>query len=402
VSRNVLFINLGWEQEPLLQLLGGWGCQIFGYHYNSEYSRIVPYRDICIGDLRDLEKIMNFAKSNKIDAVISDACDYSYFAQAYVSESLLCKASSLSQAQVAVNKLRQRQVASAKGVRVPKFSAVYTPSDAIEIADSIGYPIVIKPVDNRGSFGVFKVANSKELHNLFYLSLAQSHSRLVLVEECIEGQEFTVDGYCINGEPTSLAVAIKSHSSDNQCVADRIVYSSRLSEYTRLKEYNSFVARALGFNFGMLHAEYIIDKRGDIYLIEMANRGGGVYTSTVIVPEFSGVNLKEIYLNDCLGISSDLSNLDIDKVCVVPKAKKVVIHFFSFSPGKVKSISIPNELLTDPKVLKLKILISAGQVVPPILSDAHRHGFVIVSLEESESEDQFIEFLYRSIQVEYE
>jgi len=401
-SRNVLFINLGWEQEPLLQLLADKGYQVFGYHYDHNYSRILSYKDVCIGDLRDLEKILNFAKSNAIDAVVSDACDYSYFAQAYVSEILSCKGARLSQAQVAVNKLKQRQVAYANGVKVPRFSPAYTYAEAAEFANSIGYPIIIKPVDNRGSFGVFKVANPEDLEKSFYSSIAHSHSRVVLVEQYIHGQEFTVDGYCINGEPVSLAVAVKSHALTNQCVATRIVYSSNLAKYAELKDYNSFVARALGMNFGMLHAEYIIDTKGDIYLVEMANRGGGVYTSTIIVPEFSGVNVKEIYLNDCLGISSSSEVSDFHRLDVFSKGKKVVLHFFSFPSGKIKSIFLPRELLTDPRVLKLKILISPEQVVPPILSDAHRHGFVIISLEDSESEVQFIEFLYNSIQVEYE
>ncbi|MDR5637917.1 ATP-grasp domain-containing protein [Thermosynechococcus sp. PP42] len=395
---NILFINLGWEQKPLLAKLADQGHKIYGYHFSNDYEADFTYEDICIGDIRDLCRISEFAEKNSINAVVSDACDYSYFAQAFLSELLSIPGPKLHQAQVATNKYYQRRKAQDSGLKVPQFSLASTYEEALYASKEILYPLVLKPIDNRGSFGVFKVENESYLKELFYKSLMMSHSRLVLVEQYIEGEEYTVDGYCFNGHPTSLAVAKKSHYKDNQCVANVIKYSSKINVCKEIFRYNSLVAQKLGFNFGMIHAEYIIDKYDNIYLIEMANRGGGVYTSSLIVPLFTGIDLPSIYINDCLGQTQDNNLVDY-----FPRgAKKVILYFFSFPLGVIKDIRIDPKVVNDPRLVKLKLFVKPSQAVSPVKSDAHRHGFAIIQLDESEDENIFIETLHRGISIDYE
>lgn len=398
MARKVLFINMGWEQEPFLRAIQERQYEIFGYTPSSDYTKTVKCKEVRIGDIRDLTKIVDFAREIKPDAVVSDACDYSYFAQSYLAELFGLRGSNLFQAQIAVNKLLQRQVAKKKGIRVPDFIAVYSYGDAVEAAERIGYPVVVKPIDNRGSFGVTKVYEANCLKKAFLTALLMSHSRLVLVEKCIEGTEFTVDGYCIEGRPTSLAVARKFHSSTNPCVATKIIYSSRISNYKELCNYHEFVANQLGFTFGMLHGEYIVDDHDNIFLIEIANRGGGVFTSSVIVPRFSGINLVSLYIDDCLG-KSELSNAPRLKE---NNGKKIILYFLCYPSGLVQDIYIPNEVFNDPRILNLKLMIKKGESIPKILSDADRHGFVIAELSEEESENEFVCDLINKIEVKYE
>ena len=74
---RILFINLGWEQTPLIDLISLQNVELYGVHYNSDYYKRVKYRDILISDLRDLPRILRFAEKIRPDAVISDQCDYS-------------------------------------------------------------------------------------------------------------------------------------------------------------------------------------------------------------------------------------------------------------------------------------------------------------------------------------
>lgn len=48
MSRRVLVINLGWEQQPLLDLLGQSDFEVYGVHYNDDYYKDIRYRDILI------------------------------------------------------------------------------------------------------------------------------------------------------------------------------------------------------------------------------------------------------------------------------------------------------------------------------------------------------------------
>ena len=71
--KKILVINLGWEQEPLLDKLMEYDVEIYGVHYNENYYQKPNYRDVLVTDIRDLEKILSYAKNIDIDAVICRA-----------------------------------------------------------------------------------------------------------------------------------------------------------------------------------------------------------------------------------------------------------------------------------------------------------------------------------------
>lgn len=377
MKKKILIINIGWEQEPLLERLQKLGFEIYAVH--SEKVDYPYIKDMEICDFRDINRILKFAKSVKPDAVISDQCDYSHFAQAIVSEALGLPGPTLKQAQISSNKLTQRIQGKSNGVRVPKFASASTYEELEAAVSEIGFPLIVKPIDNRGSIGVNKVADISTLKDAFYNSLGESHSRVVIVEQFIEGFEITIDGYCINGNPTSVALAKKTHLSDEVRVAMEIEYPGKIDEqlYIKAMKNNEATIKALGYTFGMTHAEYIVDSNEDIYLVEAANRGGGVYTSELIVPNVSGIDLISLYINDAMGFDSDKN--------FKPTIEKnpTILKFFSFPPGRLSKVEVPDSILADDSVLKLKILVSQEKTITDITSDANRHGFVILTAKEN-------------------
>ncbi|AXR69284.1 ATP-grasp domain-containing protein [Leptospira mayottensis] len=373
MSKKVIVINIGWEQEPLLDQLQTLGYEIYGVHFEKVYYPFL--KDLLVCDLRDLNSILRFAKSIRPDAVISDQCDYSHFAQAIVSEVLSLPGPTLSQAQISSNKLVQRRLAKLKGIKIPQFKSVMTFEEAIVAANEIGFPLIMKPVDNRGSIGVNKVSDIQELKDSFFNSLGESHSRTVIIEQFIEGFEITIDGYCFNGNPKSLALAKKKHLDENLRVAMEIEYPGNIGNelYLKAMKNNEETIKALDYTFGMTHAEYIVDKNEEIYLVEAANRGGGVLTSELIVPNVSGIDLVNLYIRDTIGFKSNQDDF-------IPVEKKpTILKFFSFPPGKLLKVELPNSILDDPDVLKVKILVSEEKIITNITSDANRHGFVILT-----------------------
>ncbi|MDI7189587.1 ATP-grasp domain-containing protein [Leptospira santarosai] len=373
MSKKIIVINIGWEQEPLLDQLRNSGYEIYGIHF--EKLNYPFLKDLLVCDFRDLNKILGFAKSIRPDAVISDQCDYSHFAQAVVSEVLSLPGPTLSQAQISSNKLVQRSVAKLKGIKIPKFKSAITFEEAIVAADEIGFPLIIKPVDNRGSIGVNKVGDIRELKDSFFNSLGESHSRTVIIEQFVEGFEITVDGYCFNGNPKSLTLAKKKHLDENVRVAMEIEYPGNIGNelYLKAMKNNEETIKALGYTFGMTHAEYIVDKNEEIYLVEAANRGGGVLTSELIVPNVSGIDLVNLYIQDTMGFKNNEN--DFSSVLKNP----TILKFFSFPPGKLLKVELPSSILNDPEVLKVKILVSEERTITNITSDANRHGFVILT-----------------------
>ncbi len=401
--KKILVINLGWEQEPLLQRLNERDdLELYGIHYDEHYSRIPRYRDVFICDLRDLRKVMAFARKVQPDAVISDQCDYSFFAQALIATQFNLPGPPIAPAYVATNKYLQRKHAQKSGIMNPSFKQVFSPEDIVNFTELSGFPVMVKPVDNRGSFGVHKINTSEEIGPAFVDAVANSNSRDILVEKYIEGRHITVDGYLWNGVPKTLAVATKDKLAQKHAIIDgQITYPGDLSEkdYQNLSRALERLATYFGFSFGFLHGEFILTDSGDIYLTEIANRGGGVLTSEIIVPQVSGVDVVGRYIADCLG--ENQSGEDAPE----PDQSPVVMKFFAFnSPreGVIKRIHGICDALSSPGVLALKMLVAPGDYVTPIQSGADRHGMIIVTAPDKRELEKRLTRAISHIEVQYE
>lgn len=372
MKKKILVINLGWEQEPLLDRLVDYNVEIYGIHYNKDYYKAPIYKDIFITDLRNIETILNYAKQVQPDAVISDQCDYSYFAQAIVAESLDLSGPRIKEAQISTNKYLQRIKAKEQGVLVPDFTLCTHIDDVCSFADKFGYPIITKPIDNRGSFGVNKINNELDIKEAYEDALVNSHSRLVIAEKFIEGTHITVDGYVFKEHGVkTLAIAEKTLTKGKRQVAIDIKYPASFDEifYNEIVNINENINTFLGLKFGMIHAEYMITEKNEIYLIETANRGGGVYTSEIIVPNVSNVDIVNQYICDCLGIAKDYYK-PVEK-------NPVFLTFFNLEVGKVKEIIGVEKFLENKNILKFQLKIKKGDLIEKVTTDANRHGFII-------------------------
>lgn len=379
---RILFINLGWEQTPLIDLIAEQNVELYGVHYNSDYYKGPKYRDVLISDLRDLPRILRFAEKIRPDAVISDQCDYSQFVQAVISEKMGLPGPSVRSAQIGNNKVLQRQLALEHGITSPEFKCCLSVEEALDAANNFGYPVMIKPPDNRGSFGVNRADKAEDVKGYFYEALMQSHSRMVLVERFIRGRHITVDGYSFQGYgPKALALATKDKLKEKNSIIDgEITYPGELDEaiYKKAQQTLENIAEKFGFNFGYLHGEFIVAPDDEVYLTEIANRGGGVFTSEVIVPNVSGINTNAVYLNDCIG--KHVIDLAYDLDCI--KRTPTLLKFFAFTDvheGIVKKVKGIDKLSIKENVLKVKMLIHPGDIISGISSGADRHGMIIVT-----------------------
>lgn len=392
--KNILVLGAGWEQEPLVQRIfnNTNNCKVYCVHYDDQYLNY-PFDEVLISDLRNHDIILNFAQEKSIDAVISDQDDFALTCQAAISEFLGIPGPNTYQALISSNKYLQRNKCKQEGILHPPFALVWSIGQIRDFGENVGYPLIIKPIDNRGSIGVAKIGCEDQVEDAFWNSFRQSTSNMLIVEKFIKGQEVTVDGYCFDSKPNSLAVASKGKLSEGLQVSFEIEYPGMLDRHVveKLKKNNEIVCQRLGYTFGMTHAEYIIDEKNDIYLVEAANRGGGCFTSEIIVPNHSGVDLVAHLINDAIG-ESFVSNNDLEP-------GNVLLKFVNFRPGVVRSIKGLEGLNDSREVLQYRINIKEGDKITEVSNDANRHGFIILK---ANSEIRILAEKYlKQIQIEY-
>lgn len=96
------------------------------------------------------------------------------------------------------DKVAMRERVEAAGIRVPKTARAATAREVWEAAEKVGYPLIFKPVAGAGSADTW-AAHSKE--DLEKVLAATKHVPEASVEELIEGDEYTYETICADGEP---------------------------------------------------------------------------------------------------------------------------------------------------------------------------------------------------------
>ncbi len=91
---------------------------------------------------------------------------------------------------LAMDKLRTKYVFAGCGLPTPKFRTMASTGEADDILAALRVPLSVKPSREGSSIGIRKVSTRGELVEAY--EDACSHDPLVLVEEWIEGPEFTV------------------------------------------------------------------------------------------------------------------------------------------------------------------------------------------------------------------
>ncbi|MCH2203937.1 MAG: ATP-grasp domain-containing protein [Fuerstiella sp.] len=392
-----MVIGASWEQVPLLRKARDVGCDVFATNGVANPSGFELANASEIVDPRDLTQILEVAKANSVWGVTADQCDYSNYAANFVRQMLSLPSADLAGAQLTTNKHWMRVRCHQNHVVQPRFQACRTLADVQAAVDLIDYPIIVKPVDNRGSFGVRRVDDPADVEDAFLHALMNSHSREVLVEAFIEGIHLTVDG-CFNSaaEHFNLGLASKKVSSGSKPIITEVMYPAEISDQQseHVLETNSKVISALGLKRGLTHSEYILDSAGRCFLLETANRGGGVLTSGLILPAITGVDLNELLVREALGDSFEVSPLEHSR------AAKLV--FFIFRSGRVSTIEGIEAAAAVAGVEHLQMLIRPGDDIGPPESGAGRHGFGIFVGDDIQSVDEIHAECLSKLKIEYE
>lgn len=265
--------------------------------YASDFDTVHVLDDIF--DWRQIEKVLSGAK---YDAVLTRFEDFTLLVSA-IAAHLGLPSVSMADAPKFRNKYLMRRAFADCGVPSADFVLVTSPEDAQSLVEKHGFPLIVKQIAGIHSKYVARVENEHELASTirFFLDalageagtlLGQLHHypeqidgpdyrTHLLVEECITGEELTVDAFVVDGKPY-LTPICKYVLPEEMGFKDHHL-PIRIMPYDLAQEeqdiVNSAVIRsleALGANYCVTHVEVFFDReKQECRLIEVASRGGG-------------------------------------------------------------------------------------------------------------------------------
>ncbi|MCR5186538.1 MAG: ATP-grasp domain-containing protein [Clostridia bacterium] len=250
--------------------------------------------------LADIDEVVKMIKEENISGVITGFTDsyLEYYYEICKKAGLPCYGN-LEQFMLCTNKEKFKDICRKYGVAViPEYDIKENYSQ--EDLKQIEYPVVVKPVDNSGSRGVFICHNEQEFISSFEEALSYSPTKNVLVEKYIEGDGMSWYYTIIDGTPILSAITDTTFYYPSERVAPmrcgQLFPSRHLKEYMDTAHNNvKNMIKGLGMKNGVLFLQgFYGDGKFLIYEPGYRLNGGSTYR---LIEKCCGYNQIEMLIN---------------------------------------------------------------------------------------------------------
>lgn len=323
---------------------------------------------------QDFEGTCSVVDKYSIDAIVTAATDKPLVMMARVAEKYGFPFFSVETAQWSTDKFQMKQRFMEGGVPCAKGRLV----KSVNEVEDFEYPVIIKPRDNSGSRGVKLCRNKEELETSMCEAFEVSKLDTVLVEEFIEGPEYSIEGLHYDGKTEIIQFTEKKTTEFPYNVELGHMQPANLTgeQKNAIREIVAKIGKALKFENCPSHTELKINSRG-IFVIETSPRLGGDFITSTLVPLSTGLYLEDILLHIALGECFDTTHGCVERASAV--------CFLNLPCGKVLAIdNAINKVASWPKVKEFSTSLEVGNHIHPITSSLNRYGQFIVQTDNRE------------------
>jgi len=393
--KRLLVLAAGILQEPVIKKAKEMGIYVVAAD-GSEHAVGLQLADKpIVVNITSEEEMLRVAREEQVDGVIHPCSEVSMNVMGRINDELGLSGISREAAIRATNKHLMREAFEAGNAPSPKSILTESAEDAWNrLQKDFTTDGILKPSRNSGSRGIAKVTRDmpkEDFAKAYDIALQESRDKSVLIEQFIEGPEFSIEIIVWDGKVNVLTVTDKKTTEAPHFVELGHSQPSCFSaeDVEKLKAAAVAGVKALGVNNCACHAEAkLMD--GKAYLMEIGARLGGDFISTELTHLSTGIDMVAAAINCALGIEP----------CLEPTEEKhgVCIRYFCPNPGKLVSIS-NTEVLNDPRVYLWEIYHKEGDMIPEVTSSLSRSGHVIVTEKDAPSAIAYAESLLNEVKI---
>ena len=268
----------------------------------------------------------------------------------------------------------------------PKGKTAFSVEGAVEIANSIGYPVLVRPSYVLGGRAMEIVYEEKELLHYMKNAVKINPEHPVLVDRYLVGKEIEVDAIS-DGENVLVPGIMEHieragvHSGDSIAVYPPQNISDEMRE--KIVDYTIRLAKGLEI-IGLLNIQYVISK-GELYVIEVNPRSS---RTVPFLSKITNIPMANVATKIILGES--LTDLGY-KTGLAPERRGVFVKVpvFSFAKLRRVDISLGPEMKSTGEVMGkdqtmekalYKGLVASGMNIST-------HGTVLITVADKDKEE---------------
>lgn len=216
--------------------------------------------------------------------------------------------SSIESIQVAEDRGRFKELVTRIGLESPRSRVIHTLEEAREVAQELGFPLVVRPSFTLGGKGGSIVREGEELEPLIERALLESPTHEALVEESLLGwKEFELEVMRDRKDNAVIVCSIENidpmgvHTGDSITVAPIQTLSDE--EYQRMRSAAIEILRGVGIDCGGSNVQFALHpETGRMVVIEMNPR---VSRSSALASKATGFPIAKCSARLAVGYTLD-------------------------------------------------------------------------------------------------
>ena len=404
--KTLLLLGAGQDQLFAIKTAKAMGLTVLAVDINPNAPgfELVDHHEII--STRNVSKIIKFvdnyiSNGNNIDGVLVMGSDIPHVVS-QIADHIGTFSIPINSANLATNKFKMKEQFKKSNIKIPWYSLISEFDELKKIIQKRNFPLVIKPLDNSGSRGVFLLKSDTDLLCIFKECLSFSSIKKILVEEFLPGLQISTETIMYQNKGYTVGFADRNYEM-LEMFSPRIIENggtipSKLDDSTK-KEIEDLVEKAalsLGISNGVVKGDVVLTPDGGPHMIEMAARLSGGDFSESLIPLGTGVNIVKAAIKISLSEELDPESLNLKH------SQYVANRYFFVKPGILKQIDGIDVVSNKPWIKKLDFWYSIGDEITEIKSHADRFGVFVVIGDSLEDLNDKISWVYSTIKINIE
>lgn len=386
-EKHILILGAGVYQVPAIKKANELGYKTIVLSYDIEQYPGYEFANIALNiDTTDIVKILDVAKKYNIQGVFTTGTDVALPALGRVNDELNLMGPSYEACILSTNKILMKKAFKENGVPTAKFEIVHDLEQAENVANSIGYPVMVKAINSSGSRGITKANSDSELKVSWEFAKEYSKNKEgILIEEFLEGSEFGAQAFIFNEEVKLICAHNDIITLPPHCVPIGHSYPFKNIEIlAEVESVSKKAIKALKINNCAANLDLILTEDG-VKVFEVGARMGATCLPE-LTEVYTGIDVTKQCMKIAMGEEPDFQ--------AKKKQATSAMLITSKESGILKSIMIPYNLKNSPYVVNISVDVKEGDFVNEFQIGPDRIGEIIVKDNNVENaERRCIDFL---------